>query len=237
MDYQPPQFDDPDLRTMLKRSVGSETAPPALRQRVTAALGAEQRLGQRVRHGWQRPLYGIAAAAILLIGFGLTFTILFNKERAAPQWFAAAMVKTHGEYPAQAPTGAVLPTGVTGEDYPAISKALGDELGYAVLAKPLGDGWKLEGARLCVVGTSNAAQVVFSKGDQTVSLFSVSTKVLYYSDATKDGMNYSQIEQGHAVSGFVRGDAVHCLVASSKSGTPDLKALTRLREQLRAATP
>jgi hypothetical protein len=174
-------------------------------------------------------MYGLAAAAVLLLGFALTFTLLFSKERAAPQWFAAAMVKTHGEYPG----GTILPEGVSGEDYPAISKALANQLGYPVLAEPLGDGWKFEGARLCVVGTSNAAQVVYSKGDQTVSLFSVSTKVLYYSDATREGMNYSQMEQGHAISGFVRGEAVHCLVASSKTGSPDLKAIKRLREQLR----
>jgi hypothetical protein len=229
MDNPQAQFDDPDLKAILKRAVGAETAPPGLRHKVLAAIESERRLQQRVRSGWQRPLMGLAAAAVLLLGFGLTFTLLLGKERAAPQWFAQAMVKTHDEYP-----GYALPQGVSGEDYPAISKALSDQLGYPVLAKPLGDGWTFQGARLCEVGPHKAAQLVYSKGDQTVSLFSVSTKALYYAEDTKDGLRYSQMEQGHAISGFVRGNAVHCLVASSKSGQADLKAVKKLRDGLRA---
>jgi hypothetical protein len=236
MQQEPVHFDDTDLKAILKRTVGSETAPAGLRGRIEAAIAAQQRREQvrhkMTSHRWQKPIFGLAAAAVLLIGFGLTFTLLFSKEKAAPQWFAQAMVKTHDEYPG----GTVLPPGVNGEDYPAISKYLSDQLGFPVLAEPLGDGWKFEGARQCVVGNTNAAQIFYRKGDQTVSLFSVPAGMLYYSDPAKEGMNYSQVESGHAISGFVRGKAIHCLVAHSKTGTPDLKALTELREKLRAAS-
>jgi hypothetical protein len=229
-DARPQQlgFDDPDLKQILKRSLGSELAPARLRHRVTAALQARERQQQALRHRWQKPVFRMAAAAVLLIGFGLVYTILFNKERAAPQWFAAAMVTTHGNTPA------ALPLGIAPDDYDAIRTYLTDKLGYPVLAEPLGDGWTLQSARMSVVGTADAAQLVFTKGDQTVSVFSVPEKVISYSEPAKDGMSYSQMHQGHAISGFVRGKSIHCLVASSKSGKPDLKALTQLREKLRA---
>src|SRR5262245_42533676 len=103
------QFDDPELKAMLKRALGSEVAPAGLRQRITKAIEARERQQQAVRLRWQKPVFRIAAAAVLLLGLGLAYTLIFSKERAAPQWFAAAMVKTHDESPADA----VLPAGVS----------------------------------------------------------------------------------------------------------------------------
>src|SRR4051812_25654599 len=90
------QPDDPAMRMALRRALGSETAPPALRSRVEAMLEVERRKEQtRARALWRRPAFSmVAAAAVVLVGLGIAF-LLVNRPSEIPQYFADAMVTTH----------------------------------------------------------------------------------------------------------------------------------------------
>jgi len=146
------------------------------------------------------------------------------------------MVQTHDGSVANPNAG--LLRDISPTEKTAVRDKLHEQLGYSVAPVTLGgDGeWKLVGARINQVGSANAAQAVYTHGDQTISVFSVPVGVLYGSDSS-EGMTYSQVENGHPVSGFIHNGAVHCLVGSSKDGSLDLKTVTRLRNELRKSFP
>ncbi|HEY7090313.1 MAG TPA: hypothetical protein VH518_19610, partial [Tepidisphaeraceae bacterium] len=219
MEQYESQFEDPELKAALQRALGGESASSALRARVAAAIEAEQQKALRIRPAWVRPLAGLAAAAVLLIGFVFAYSLLFSRDHTVPQWFAMAMVKTHD--------GSAHPSAdLAGDDFSAIGTKLRSQLGYPILSAPLGNDWKFQGAELTDVGSTKAAHLVFTRGDQTVSIFSgIPVGVLYSKEAT-EGMSYAQMENGHPVSGFVHAGAIHCLVGSSRDGSLDLKTLT-----------
>lgn len=230
MQEQDPQFDDPVLRDVVRRAFAGETAPVSLRQRVVETLDTEQRAEQNPRRQWNR--LGLAAAAVLVIGVGLAYLVLLrNSEKPVPQWFAAAMVASHDQCAGRSDHH--LLSGLTpANDVRAAGARLWRDLGYPVLAAELGDGWTFAGAGICQVSGHNAAHLLYTRGQDSISVFSIPAAVLYAGDAT-DGTEYSQVEQGHPVSGFIQGGAVHCLVGRSASGSLTLQEVKRLRDQVR----
>src|SRR6202035_62760 len=63
-------FEDPALKQALKRVVAAERAPEALRARIAPTLAETPATPPRLRLFRPRPLFGLAAAAVLLIAFG-----------------------------------------------------------------------------------------------------------------------------------------------------------------------
>jgi hypothetical protein len=226
MDQNDPHFDDPALREALRRALGQETAPPALRQRIVAALAAERRY---VPAKFRRVAYGLAA--VLVIGFGLVYAFIFyHREQPAPQWFATAMVAAHDQWsglPEQH-----LPQDLNSDNTVSLKQGLRQKLGFPVMVALPPGGWKFVGAGTCSIGSYPAAHLMFVRGDQTISVYSVAARALY-KGSESDGTTYAQTEQGHQIAGFQAQNSIHCIVGNSKSGDLSLGDIIRLRDQLR----
>ena len=229
MNEPEPHFEDDSLKAAIQRALGSEQASEALRQRVAASLRPTPRTV------WRLPLVWTAAAAVLVVGLGLAYVILMrSSDRPAPAWLANAMVEAHDRC-AALPDHHLLKNadGSTNQDdLAAIRKKMSADLAHPVAAEMLGDGWTFKGAGICTVSKVPAAHLLFARGDQTISIISVSAGA-FYADTSSGGASYAQVANGHPISGFVSGNAIHCLIGSSKSGDLTLKEVTKLRERLR----
>jgi len=102
-----------------------------------------------------------------------------------------------------------------------------------VLVAELGGDWQFQGATVSKISGVPAAHLLFKRGDETISIFSVSAGAFYMDNTRGDGTTYAQMDKGHPISGFVQGGAIHCLVGSSKSGNISLKEVTALRDKIR----
>jgi hypothetical protein len=233
MDPLDPQSEDTALKMAVRRALGKESAPPQLRSRIEALLATEQRKAEtKARVSWRRPILAmISAAAVLIIGLGVAYTLI-NQGNEAPQFFAAAMVKTHDES-AASPDKLQIPGVPADASMATVRQELRKQLGHPVLVAELGDGWQFKGASVSQISGVPASELLFTKGDASVSVFSVSAGAFYMDNSRGDGTTYEQTEQNHPISGFVQGGAIHCLVGSSKSGKLSVKELTKLRDKLR----
>jgi hypothetical protein len=233
MEARESQFDDPALKEALKRAFGHETAPAILRQRVTAAWAAEQRASAlRARSAWHNPLSKLAVAAVLLIGFGVAYFILFRSTSVPiPSYFASSMLSAHDQCAGLGDHH--LLQGVAGDDLAAVRQKLRQELGHPVLASSPGPDWTFAGAGICKVGDTPAAHLLYKRGDDTISIISINARAFSYS--TQDGMTYEDTVNDHPISGFVKGGAVHCLIGSSKAGKLTLRELNGLRKKLKGS--
>src|SRR3954470_7048403 len=153
-------FDDPALRTAIRRACGKDAAPAGLRDRVTAmfvggAAGGPSSLRMPVR-GW-RPFPTLAAAALVLLGVGLIAVEVREYYPATPPHssyaslmpasLTAAMIKTHDTCGAQ-PDHHRVP----GDDFRVLAAKLAAEEKVTVSATSLGNDWTFRGAGLCDVG-------------------------------------------------------------------------------------
>jgi hypothetical protein len=234
-----PQFDDapaddPQLRAALKHALGAQTAPAELRQRIAKALDSESGSATAVpgRKAFRLTvsraiLYGIAA--VLLVAVGVKMWP--SAEEPAPDWFAAAMATTHDRC-AALPDHHLIPE-VKDDNLSDLRKVLSEKLGHSVLIAMLDDGWKFGGAGICNIGRFPASHLIFTRGEDTISIFSV-TSTAFYRGYNSEGKAYSQTESGHQIAGFVYKGAIHCVVESSKSGNVTLKQAIKLRDKLRA---
>jgi len=228
-----PNFEDPVLKAALKRAVGGEGAPASLRARVEKAMAAEaaKPLVEARRRNWQKsPLVGLAAAALLIVGIGLIFNHLWQPAEDDPYRLPVAMardmVAAHDRSLALASAHEI---DAPKDDLNKVRDTLKDKLGHPVLVASLGNGWTLEGARVARIGETPASQLVFKKGDESVSVFSVSGRAYY---ASQDGSEYKQTEAGHPIAGFVQKGIVHCVVGS-KGTKLDENDLARIRDAVR----
>jgi len=119
--------------------------------------------------------------------------------------------------------------GVAKDDLTAIRKTLARSLDQRVLVTNLPEGWVFRGAQLCPVGQDRAAHVIFTRGNQTISLFSLPNAD--YPSSTND-VPYESMAAGHPIAGFTHGNGMYCLVGSSPDGKLTLDELKRLRDQL-----
>jgi hypothetical protein len=225
MDPLDPQFDDPALRAAVRRAMSGQTAPASLRRQVIARLDHEDRLLYR----WRKPLAALAAAAVLLIAFGVAAYMRVGRpvEHPIPQFIASAMVSVHDQY-----TANKLQTTITDPNLQNVRQLLEKQVGYPVMIASLGTSWTFQGADVVKVSNIPAAHALFTRGNQSISIFSLPASALYQGEVV-DGTSYEQMEQGHPISGVVYAGAVDCLVASATTGGPDLNQLTQLRDRLR----
>lgn len=226
-------FDDPVLKSAVKRAWGKETAPPQLRARVESALAREvAKSATRAKYDWRRsPLVGLAAAAIILIAAGFIFNFYENappgRVKTLPNDLATEMVDAHDRALAQVSHHNL--SGVPVSDLDKVRQTLKEKLGHPVLVASLGDDWRFEGASITKIGEREGAQLVFTRGSETVSIVSVSIAGREY--APMDGTDYQQTWNGHPMAGVTRGGAVHCIIGSRESKL-DEKVLVKLRNKI-----
>ncbi len=238
MNKDPFQFDDPVLRGALKRAVGRQDVPPSLRRKVANVFAhagiepAHRPAASPARQLW-RPL---AAAAVLLLAIGLAAYVylpsLFSTEpavaQALPAKVIAGMVSQHDAC-AKLPDHHLL-DGITGNDFARIAQALQAQLRRPVIAGDLGDGWVFRGAGVCKVANSPAGHLLFTRGQQSVSVYSM-PPIAYASN--KSGGNYELVKDGHPIAGFTTRAGLFCVVGYDPQNALTLEEVTALRDAVR----
>jgi len=128
--------------------------------------------------------------------------------------------------------------GIPRDDYAAIASTLSARLGWPVLAAPLGGGWAFKGASICPVGSQDSAHLVFKRGNDDVSVFSLPVSII---PASNKSTSFDQTEAGHPIASFVSRGGLFCIVCSSPDGSMTLDSAnairSELRGQLQAAAP
>jgi hypothetical protein len=272
-------FDDPGLKAAVDRAWGSERAPASLRASVMAlrsdsasSITPPAILGT-IRPDttspspatiarpawWQRPIlrYGVAAAAMVLLGFGIAFKLddtPFGRERFAtttgaggtevtfastvPQPIARGLLESH-ERCSKYPDHNVYPE-LSRDDFAAVRQRLERRLGFPVLAgnveEALGrNGWRFKGAAVCKVGDLETAHLVFVRQGQAISIFSLPPHTCREGDGRP--RECEDANPDHPVAVFVWSDGVHCVVGSSNDRSLSVDQVRSVLEHLRPTLP
>src|SRR4051794_15532113 len=227
---QPPvqPFDDPALKAALGRALGRESAPPDLRARVLAATSggaapadrsADTRPSLKIHR--RGPLYRLAVAAILIIGFGgLSYQIWqmnqppeYTASTVVPPKIYQAMVDAHTARLNQSAGSDTVPSLATA---PSLGAQVNRPVFVADLQK---DGWKFEGGGVRDVAGTPTPHFFFPKGKAAVSVFSLPASV---TSNAKDGTTYDTTFANSPIAGFVKGAGLFCIVGSSADGSLQL---------------
>lgn len=211
-------FDDPALKAALRRSLERESAPAALRDKIkglSTATAAAEPENKPIPMFRRSPLYRLAVAAILVIGFGgLGYQIWkmnqspYDTRTVFTASLYQEMIDAHN-----ARTGSSAGDSVT--DFaaaPGLSGKLGRSVFVADLTK---DGWTFKGGSVRKVGSDQAAQLYFTKGKSAISVFSLPKSAV---PTAQDEQTYDAIQNGAAIAGFTRGDGLFCIVETSQDG-------------------
>jgi hypothetical protein len=226
---QPP--DDPALRAALRRALGTEHAPAALRVRIQAlasnagvATATDQPTDQPLRLPAPRrgPLYKLAMAAVLLICFGgAAFQIWrinqppkYDATYAIPNSVYKAMADAHTARAAQQSPDTVT-TLATATD---LAKQLGRPVFVPDLTR---DGWTFQGGAVRAAAGKQVPQLFYTKGDQSLSAFSFPADVAQ----TQDGTDYETTFNNHPIAGFTKKGGLFCIVGDKSLPLPDLRTL------------
>jgi hypothetical protein len=213
-------------------------APLPLANRIQQALAAEaDPVPARTARPRPRFISLAAAACLALVSLSLMFFQIYQtfaprqtlavKSLDVPTDLAVQMVARH-DADAADPDHHFLP-GVPQNDMAKITKALARALDQRVLVTDLPDGWVFRGAALCPVGSERSAHLLFTRGNETLSLFSL-PNVDYPSNS--GDTPYEAMVSNHPIAGFTHGNGFYCLVGSSPDGKLTLDELKSLRDQL-----
>lgn len=252
-DPQVQSFDDPALKAALRRALDQERAPGDLRDRIRAmaasattpatatvpymraANATEEVADAPIPMFRQGPVFKFAAAAVLVLGFG-SLGYQYYLAHRPPTYSAVAsyvvptslykgMTQTHDERVAGAATPADTTTDL------AAAKGLSNAVDRAVfLAQLTTNGWKFEGGGVRDVGQYSAAQLFFTKGNASISVFSLPAKAV---PQAKDDVTYDTVFNGHPIAGFVHKGGLYCIVGSSTDDSLKLDEVKALLESHR----
>ncbi len=235
-------FEDPALKLALKRAVPVLKTPEHLRDRIRLALkegdetpilpmvvggnhafavpnglsSGTMRINPQTMsaNGWSTMLPGLAIAASMLVTIGLTAFFLSGSAQAMPKVFEAAAIARH-EHCCGAPDHH-LPV-IRTASYPEIGRYLKQELHHPVLAADLShEGWQFSGASICPIAGIDTAHLLFRKGTETLSVFSLPTSAI--PSLTQHQTYHGTTEDGHSVIVRAEDGALYCLVGHSLPG-------------------
>ena len=250
MEHDDLDFDDPGLRSAVRRAWDGEHAPQRLRARVGRLLATAPSVDQpsverSTWERWQGRVYGLAAAAVILFSIGLlvlyyqgvfdprplqrgyAVPVSLPTKAPMPISLAQSMVATHtacGKLP-----GHELVTDLPTRSFRALSVKLTSDLGFPVIARGLGADWTFTGAGECVIGNLQGAHLMFARGDELISVFSLPTSCM---TGVQPGARFDGTVQGHQVAGFSRGGAIYAVVASSPAGSLRADTVNLIRDGL-----
>jgi len=236
-------FNDPSLRTAVRRVWGDERAPRELRQQIAALCTSSGKRGSRANSEpfsmrIRSTLYGLAAAAVFILAVGIAFA----------DWSGG------GRRPLRAPRVVALPgnmatnlfarhdadekakkhqfAGINQTDFNTMSKELGSQLGFPVLATSLpGNGWRFHGASICTVGKIVTAHLIFDRqGKQYISLFSMPVGEV---SGSGPGCDYTEVAQNHVMAGFATSVGFYCVVGSSSDDSMTVEEVRTIRDELK----
>jgi hypothetical protein len=232
------QLDDPSLKKALKRVYGHESAPPALRQRIQDIFSDPQAgVLQRNRSWWQQPVFRFAAAALFVVAVG-SLALWFNRPVNAGTMdlaLIAAMVSTHDHCCDQDHRDKQIPQ----DDRQTAGRALESKVHAPVLmANLIDEGWIFKGAAVCPVNGKSSAHLVFSRGGQRLSVFSLPVSACTQKPTCR---LYKENRGGHVIAGIVKDNGLYCMIAHCPKHGIDINEvcslLERHQEDLVAALP
>jgi hypothetical protein len=251
-------FEDPELKSAVRRAWGSEHAPADLRNRVLNALAADSVRDPnaaavaesntlpdtRTRAFWRRPAFGwaAAAAAVVLVGMGLAVSGRLGSTSAPvvasapvvpsiPTRLAAAMVRTHDSCLRLHADDHHLFHAAPKDDFGKIARAMSARLDHPVIAATVGDGWDFRGAAICPVVGLKSGHLVFARDDAAISVFSLPASAALAN--CPDHQNCEAAVNGHPMAGFVENGGFYCVVATPGGKlVVDAQHVKTLRDQL-----
>jgi hypothetical protein len=214
-------FDDPELKAALRRVMGRESVPAGLRERIAAMAGDE---APPIRVNWlQSWVYKLAVAAVLVVGFGGLAYQVWKMNRPPTYDPALAISDSLYEDMLKAHHAGAAATGVTTL---AQAEDLKKEIDRPVLVADLTrDGWTFDGASVRKVGDFSAAQLKFSKGKASISVFSLPSAA---ASGAQYGAEYDKVFNGSPIAGFLKGPGLYCIVGSSPDGSLSIDEVKRL---------
>lgn len=223
-------FDDPNLKAAIKRTLGGETAPAGLRERVLYALDESDSSSRRAFFTFRGQKMGVVAAAAAVILLVVGYAVFQGMHSGGggklvavlPKPFAEAMAAGHDSASVEFATASTA-------DPTALAQQLQSQVGVKpLLTVPTASGWTLRGAKVATLNNVATAQAVFSKGDAKISIYSVPGKAVY---SPQDGATYDQVTDRHPIAGFVRKSTMYCIVGDAGSSLEELKKLTDALDQ------
>jgi hypothetical protein len=213
--------DDPALKGALRRALRVESAPAGLRERVVAMTAKPARTGFRRSMG-----YRLAVAAVLVIGFGgLGYRIWqmnrnpYDAKVVLSDALYQNMIDAHNARMGQAAGGDKISN-------VAEASSLVSEIKRPVFAADLTrDGWTFQGGSVRNVGNDRAAQLFYTKGKASISVFSLPASA---ASGAQYAMDYEKVYNGSPIAGFTRSGGLYCIVGSSADGSLQVAEVKRL---------
>jgi hypothetical protein len=257
MSLQPQNdFQDPALKQAVRRCWMGECASEQLRRRVVAVLAekdvdssqAGSSGGLKLAGGFADPRVGhldgpsaretnsrlfigrawtwpVAAAAAVVLSFSLF--LYYRSAQSLPETLASGLIATHDACSKSADHQHLT---VAINDSAGIERELGHKLQRAVLVDhPQDPAWRFLGASICPVNRIDSGHLVFLKGADALSIFSLPKSVL--PDAAEGSVYASTVDQ-HSIVGFVKDGAVFCIVGSGPDASVTLDQLEQMRSSM-----
>ena len=201
------QSDDAAIKAAARRAWGQERAPENLRRSLAAIALAARPAPWHFRIA-PRPL---AAAAILVIGISSVAFQLYRLRSTTPQLanhyqMSAALIS---ELAARHDADADLAS--AGMDLAKLGEQLSQKLGLKVLSASPGADYHFEGASIGTIGDQQVAHLLFKRGSESLSIFSMPANQLPHTD---QGAHYDGCDTKHTMAGFVQNGSFYCLAAS-----------------------
>ncbi len=241
MPTDPPNFDDPALKGAVRSAWGKQRAPDTLRRTVMAAvIAARPAAPVTPKMKWlgKQPLYKIAAAVMVSLGVvslayqGYRIKHPYRAHTLVVEHLPKAVIQTlsaNHDQLLKEPTSN-LPL----NDPAKMNASLQSKLPYPPLTAPVGGGFALVSATFGPVGSSQGLHLLYQRGPQAVSVFTLpsSAAPTCSADATINGGTSS-----HPIAGFTHAGAFYALVGSSSDNSLTSGDLQSMRSNLRATIP
>jgi hypothetical protein len=230
-------FEDPSLKRVCHQAWSSEKCPLALLAKLKenckrSSLQTVQPVqSMRIVPMWYSGGFGVAAAAVFLVAFGLVVNPFAASPASPPTAVALdsqitkSIVDLHdrccqwkGDHQvAGVPKDQVLLTG----------QVLEERLGQPILAASMPEGgWTFRGGAICKADGRPTAHLIYKQGPDAVSVFSLPRSY------TPSSSTYEGTFNNHPIAGFVDSRGAYCLVGSGDANmTPQRLAVIRDRMQ------
>jgi hypothetical protein len=217
MSQQSKEFVDPVLKRAVRQAYSAERAPESLRLRVIAAIdqvadsGSADRPRKPVKTQPVWLKYATAALVLLAIGAGVEYWLLHDSEPAydpsSPGQFVYTLPQDFQEGMTTAYARAV-PTTLT--ERANAEATLTKTIGHKVIAPDIA-GWTFVAAEEVSIANHPAARMVYTRGAQTISLFSIIADASY---PPPDGTSYDETCSGVIFAGVVRNGMIYCVFSN-----------------------
>lgn len=226
-----PIFEDPTLKAALRRHYRCDECCPAHVRDNIAMLFGEMKSPPTTSmrpgvHWWRSHGPSLAIAASMLVAIGVVTLTLSHSAHAVPTRLQTAACFRHDSC-SSLHIKHVTPQ--VPQSFADVGQFLRTKLNHPVLAANFTkEQWHFRGAAICPVDGINAAHLLFDKGNQTLSVFSLPAASF---PALKNKQTYEGSYEGHTVVARREDSAVYCLVCKDPSGSIDAGTLREMLQQ------